>query len=79
MAGLPMIMSDFKYWKDFFKDLSLYVDPTNSSTIAKAINQLLSNPDEMKRMGDKSRDRVQNEFNWQKESQKLIGIYRQII
>lgn len=79
MAGLPMIMSDFKYWKDFFKELSLYVDPTNSLAIAKAINQLLSNPDEMKRMGDKSRDQVQNEFNWQKESQKLIGIYRQII
>lgn len=79
MAGLPMIMSDFKYWKDFFKDLSHYVDPTNSSAIAQVINQLLSNPDEMKRMGDKSRVQVQNEFNWQKESQKLIGIYHQII
>ena len=79
MAGLPMIMSDFKYWKDFFKDLALYVDPKNSEAIAKTINNLLSNPEEMKRMGIKSKKQVQNEFNWEKESKKLISAYRQII
>lgn len=79
MAGLPMIMSDFPYWKDFFKDLSHYVDPNNSVAITKTIKELLSNSDEMKRMGNASRVQVRNEYNWQKESQKLISVYRQII
>lgn len=79
MAGLPMIMSDFTYWKSFFKDLSLYVDPADSDAIAEAINQLLSDPDKMKHMGEKAKKQIQNEFNWQVESQKLVKAYNQLI
>jgi glycosyltransferase involved in cell wall biosynthesis len=79
LAGLPLIMSDFDYWKAFFKDLSLYVDPINPDKISKIINELLLDPKKMENMGKESKEKVFNEYNWNLEQKKLIRLYCELI
>jgi glycosyltransferase involved in cell wall biosynthesis len=78
-CGLPMIMSDFEYWKDFFKDSTLYVNPADENEIAKKIKELLGDKELMHKMGEKNLELIKNEYNWEKESQVLIDAYDFVI
>jgi len=75
-CGKPMIMSNFQYWKDTFKESSLYVDPSNSKEIREKIEYLFSNKELQKSMSDLNRRLAKDEYNWEKESQKLLNLYR---
>ncbi|SFV55940.1 UDP-2,3-diacetamido-2,3-dideoxy-D-mannuronic acid transferase [hydrothermal vent metagenome] len=75
-CGKPMIMSNFKYWKDTFKESSLYVDPSNPKEIREKIEYLFSNKELQESMGDLNRRLAKDEYNWEKESQKLLNLYR---
>jgi len=77
-CGLPMIMSDFKYWKDFFKDSSLYADPEDSDSISKAIQEMNDNEDLRLRMARKNLELAQNVYNWQSEREKLLDAYKSL-
>jgi glycosyltransferase involved in cell wall biosynthesis len=77
-CGLPMVMSDFPYWKKFFKNSSLYVDPLDSKEIANKIIKLLSNKILRKEMSHRNMCLAKNLYNWQTESIKLIDAYSKI-
>ena len=74
----PMIMSDFVYWRETFTDSSLYVDPSNSTEIAKTIDTLLKDKEVMKNMGELNRTLSLDEYNWAKESLKLTKLYKEL-
>ncbi|MCG8578252.1 MAG: glycosyltransferase [Flavobacteriales bacterium] len=74
-CGLPMVMSDFDYWKQFFKDSTLYVNPADENDVAEKIKLLLSDPELMKSMGTKNLELTRNEYNWQLESKVLLDAY----
>ena len=75
ISGLPVIMSDFKYWRSFFGDIGTYVNPEEPHEIAKAINYLKSNPHRIKKISNEGSKLVREKLNWQNESRKLIEIY----
>ena len=77
-CGKPMIMSNFDYWKETFKESSLYVNPNDSDDIAKAVEYLMSNRDLAQKMGELNQKLAKSEYNWQKESQKLIDLYERL-
>lgn len=78
-CGLPMIMSNFPYWKDTFSEVSVFVDPTKPAEIAIAINELCSNPELMKRLGQRGKELSLKEFNWEAENGRLLDLYQQIL
>lgn len=78
MAGLPMIMSDFPYWKEFFNGLSEFVNPEDSNEIASVITDLLNDKERMKSMSELAYKKIREEYNWQAESKKLVNLYAQI-
>jgi len=78
-CGKPIIMSDFDYWKEVFKDSAVYVDPNNSEKIAKAIKDLLNNKDKLTKMGVLNRKLAFEKYNWTIESKKLVNLYKDII
>jgi glycosyltransferase involved in cell wall biosynthesis len=78
-CGKPIIMSNFEYWKDTFKESSLYVDPVNPNDIAEKIENLLGNKALMKNMGNLNRRLSIDEYNWEKESQKLLNLYQKLL
>ena len=75
-CGLPMVMSHFPYWKNFFGDSSLYVDPSKPNEIVDAVHQLLGDPALMERMHKKNLELTRNEYNWEKESKILLEAYK---
>lgn len=78
MAGLPMIMSNFPYWKELFNGHSEFVNPEDPEEIASTIKHLLADQEKMKLMSEQSLKKVNEEFNWEAESEKLIALYNRI-
>lgn len=74
-CGLPLIMSDFEYWREFFGDGSLYVDPTNPTEIAHAISGLLTDDELMQSMGKANKLKSTAEYNWLSEREQLFDLY----
>lgn len=78
-CGLPIIMSDFKYWKDFFGESAAYTNPESPMEIAQCIDELRSSREKLSSMAEKNFYLAQNEYNWTVESAKLIDLYNKII
>jgi glycosyltransferase involved in cell wall biosynthesis len=72
----PMIMSNFRYWQETFGKSSLYVDSSNPKEIAKTIERLFNNKKLLKEMGELNKKLSLEKYNWQKESLKLLKLYK---
>lgn len=58
-------------------ETGLLVDPLNINQIAEALIKLLTNPELARRMGEKGRERIEKELNWQKVAEKIRGIIKE--
>jgi glycosyltransferase involved in cell wall biosynthesis len=76
-AGLPVIASDFPYWRRILGDsgCGIFVDPQNPREISKAIEYVLTHPREAEDMGRRGQAAVLQNFNWDTEAEKLIQLY----
>jgi glycosyltransferase involved in cell wall biosynthesis len=77
-CGKPIIMSNFSYWKELFKENALFVDPTNSQEIANLIDNIIKNPEQTIEMGNYNRKIVLEKYSWEIESKKLLLFYTDI-
>jgi glycosyltransferase involved in cell wall biosynthesis len=79
-VGIPVIASNFPLWKEIIEknNCGICVDPTNPEEIAKAIEYLITHPDEARKMGENGRKAVLEKFNWEEENEKLINIYKSL-
>lgn len=80
-AGIPVICSDFPLWRKIIEthECGICVDPENPAAIAKAINYLYNHPVEAEQMGRNGRMAIEEKFNWEKESKKLIEAYNKLL
>lgn len=74
----PMIMSDFQYWEEVFKDVAVFCNPKDSKAIADSITSIICNVENAKNMGKKGRQLIIEKYSWESESQKLVDIYKQL-
>ena len=79
-SGLPVIASNFPLWKKIIEGnkCGLCVDPLDPAAIAKAIDYIVSHPDEARAMGENGKRAVYEKYNWGVESEKLISLYRSL-
>lgn len=80
-AGLPVICSDFKLWRNIVlkNKCGLTVNPKVPSEIVEAVNFILNNPETANKMGENGRRAVLNKYNWNKEKEKLQKLYSDIL
>ncbi len=80
-AGLPVISSDIKLWKEIVEGnkCGICINPLDPREIAKAIDYIVFNSKEAKRMGENGKKAVVERYNWGIEEQKLFNIYRGIM
>lgn len=80
-ASLPVIASNFPLWKEIVEgnNCGVCIDPTKPEEIAKAIEYLITHPEEAKKMGKNGKKAVLEKYNWEKESIKLIDIYNKLL
>lgn len=80
-AGLPVIASDFPYWRNIVEanDCGVCVDPLSPEAIAEAIDFFVKNPDVAMRKGENGRKAVSEKYNWGEEEKKLFDLYADLI
>lgn len=79
-SGLPVIASNFPEMKKIIEknNCGICVDPKSPEKITKAIEHLIKNPNEAKKMGENGQRAVLNKYNWEKESKKLLKVYEEL-
>ena len=77
-AGIPIVCSNFPLWVEIVEKngCGICVEPGHSEKIIEAIQYLLKNPKEAKRMGDIGKQIVREKYNWDREKEFLIQKYR---
>ncbi len=77
LNNIPVLMSNFKYWKIIFNNIAYFFDPTNPHDIAKIIEKAIqsNNTDMLKN----AKKRLYSEFNLEIECKKLITFYKKIL
>ncbi|GAB4393803.1 MAG: hypothetical protein Tsb0032_14570 [Kiloniellaceae bacterium] len=76
-AGLPVVASDFPHWREVVEpaNCGLLVDPLDTTAIARAVEYLLTHPEEAAAMGARGREAVAAHYNWQAEKSVLLTAY----
>ncbi|HEX8059999.1 MAG TPA: glycosyltransferase family 4 protein [Cyclobacteriaceae bacterium] len=79
-AGMPVIASKEGESGNFVQEAQagILVDPLKPGEIAAAMQHLLAKPDEAAQMGKRGRQKVLEKYNWEKEAEELIGLYRKL-
>jgi glycosyltransferase involved in cell wall biosynthesis len=79
-AGLPLVASNFPLWRQIIEETQcgVCVDPSSPVEIAQAIADLLSDEAMCLAKGKAGREAIKNRFNWKKESEKLLNLYKDI-
>lgn len=80
-AGLPVVASDFPYWRDLLNNLPscIFVDPLSPVKIACAIEKILQNSHEYFQAAEKSKREISERFNWENEEKELLSLYRELL
>ena len=78
-CGLPIIMSEFAYWKELFGKCALFVNPDDSIKIAENIKALVENQEQRMELIREGRKLIESEFSWESESRKLTELYKHLI
>ncbi len=78
---MPVVLSDLPPSRPFVSDgaCAFMVPPNDYGAYADAIIRLLNDPALRQRMGVEGRRRVEREYNWEKESQKLLDLYSELL
>ncbi len=77
-AGLPVICSKNKIWKDIVENnkCGIPIDPENITEIISAITKIITNPKLASEMGVNGKKAVCNEFNWETQEKALLDLYK---
>lgn len=80
-CGKPFIYSDIKAIKDEIEvnEHGFLVNPDNDSEVIKAIETYLQNPELATKHSENSRRLVEEENNWERESEKLIKLVSNVL
>ena len=81
MAGLPVLSSNFVNLERIIGEVGCgsSVDPTDPKEIAKQIMYFADNPEVSRKMGENGIKAVTEKYNWEKEAEKLLGLYDRIL
>jgi len=80
VSELPYVGTDLPPIKKFIDDAKcgLLVPPYNIEETVKAVNYILTHPDEAKKMGENGRKAVYEKYNWGLMEKKLLEIYSRL-
>lgn len=80
-ASIPVIASDFPLWREIVggSQCGVLVDPFDTKAIARAIDFLVTHPDEARRMGENGRKAVIERYNWPVQEKKLLAFYERLV
>jgi len=80
LMKLPVVCTDFDLWKEIINNekCGICVNPKNPKEIADAFDYIAENPAMAKSMGENGFNAVKNKYNWEKDSENLLEVYKRI-
>jgi glycosyltransferase involved in cell wall biosynthesis len=79
LMGLPVVAHRVGQTPEFLGDAGVLVEAGGLEAMSEAVAALLSDAERRKRLGEKARDRVWAEFNWERLSGVAERAYRQVL
>ena len=78
-AGLAIIGGQYDYDREFAPEgeVKIYVDQTNPAAYARAVAQLLENPEQRRGMGQRARELFENGYTADHDAARLLGFYQE--
>jgi glycosyltransferase involved in cell wall biosynthesis len=79
-AGIPVVASNFPLWKSIVEETGsgICVDPLDPQAIAAAIDRLAGDDEYAARCGRNGMASVAREYNWARQAEKLLDLYRRL-
>ena len=78
-CGLPMIISNFPAWKNFFRNYALFANPKSPSEISEKIEMLVDNKELSGQFREKGLKAIEEKYSWEKEQENLFKLYSEIV
>lgn len=78
-CGMPVIATDGGSLPEVVGDAGVIVPHSNPPALAKAIADLLDDPERQHRLAAASRERILKHFKWERAAREVVAIYRQAI
>jgi glycosyltransferase involved in cell wall biosynthesis len=80
-AGIPVVASNFPLWRKIVEEneCGICVDPLDPGAIAEAVRSLRSAPQKSASMGRNGRRLVDSGYNWAREKERLLSVYRRVL
>ncbi|MHA1828502.1 MAG: glycosyltransferase family 4 protein [Candidatus Heimdallarchaeaceae archaeon] len=80
-AGVPFIGSDFEGLRIAIRgseEIGILIDPTSPKEIAASIDMLYKDRNKLEKMKQAAREFYKSKYNWEKEAEKLLKIYKEV-
>ena len=76
-CGLALLVSDLPDWRALYveNNLALPVNPEDAASIAAALRWLLERPSEARKMGERGRQRILAEWNYEKQFRPVFELF----
>lgn len=80
LAKLPIISSDFEFWKPLVEgnNCGVMVNPLDTDQIAEKITYLLDNPELCEELGNNGYKAVLENYSWESQAKNLLDLYASI-
>jgi glycosyltransferase involved in cell wall biosynthesis len=81
MMGRPVVVSSFPLWRQIVADAEcgFALDPLDLDEVEKAVRRLLDDPALRHRLGRNGRNAVLAKYSWEREGQRLVEFYRELL
>lgn len=75
----PIVSFDLTEARVSAGDAAVYVPANDEAEFARAVNELLEDPQRCRRMGELGRRRVEQKLSWEMSSRELVSFYERIL
>jgi glycosyltransferase involved in cell wall biosynthesis len=73
--GVPLVTFDVHETRLLAGEAARYVEAGDAEEMAREIARLLDTPDERRRMGDIGRERIEQQFAWDRQEERYLEIF----
>lgn len=78
-VGLPVVVSDIPVFHEVVGDAGRYIDHTSTAAIADAITNLFADLENVRRLGEQNRERIQERFTLERCARGYRDVYEQVL